>query len=46
LVNAEFIWTEPHSKRIKLRVRVQKEVLNGAILEQAYVVEYVQQEHV
>ncbi|KAI9379733.1 hypothetical protein POPTR_017G137500v4 [Populus trichocarpa] len=45
LVNAEFIWTEPHSKRIKLRVRVQKEVLNGAILEQAYVVEYVQQEH-
>jgi len=45
LVNEEFIWTEPHSKRIKLRVRVQKEVLNGAILEQAYVVEYVQQEH-
>ncbi|XP_024455439.1 uncharacterized protein LOC7472601 isoform X1 [Populus trichocarpa] len=44
LVNAEFIWTEPHSKRIKLRVRVQKEVLHGAILEQAYVIEYVQQD--
>lgn len=45
LVHAEFVWTEPHSKRIKVRLRVQKEVLNGAILEQAYVVEYVQQEH-
>ena len=26
-------------------MKVQKEVLNGAILEQSYVVEYVQQEH-
>ncbi|XP_027335607.1 60S ribosomal export protein NMD3 isoform X1 [Abrus precatorius] len=45
LVHAEFIWTEPHSKRIKVKVKVQKEVLNGAILEQSYPVEYVQQEH-
>nr|ABV28352.1 nonsense-mediated mRNA decary protein 3 [Taiwania cryptomerioides] len=45
LVHAEFIWTEPHSKRIKIKLRIQKEVLNGAILEQAYVVEYVQQEN-
>ncbi|XP_057970767.1 uncharacterized protein LOC131159691 [Malania oleifera] len=45
LVHAEFIWTEPHSKRIKVKLRVQKEVLNGAILEQSYIVEYVQQEH-
>lgn len=45
LVNAEFIWTEPHSKRIKVKLKVQKEVLNGAILEQSYVVEYVQQDH-
>lgn len=44
MVHAEFVWTEPHSKRIKVRVRVQKEVLHGAILEQTYVVEYVQQE--
>ncbi|KAL0362700.1 UNVERIFIED_CONTAM: 60S ribosomal export protein NMD3 [Sesamum calycinum] len=39
LVHAEFIWTEPHSKRIKVKLRVQKEVLNGAILEQAYTVD-------
>ncbi|PQQ21947.1 60S ribosomal export protein NMD3 [Prunus yedoensis var. nudiflora] len=45
LVHAEFIWTEPHSKRIKVKLKVQKEVLNGAILEQSYVVEFVQQEH-
>ncbi|KAK7276197.1 hypothetical protein RIF29_17332 [Crotalaria pallida] len=45
IVNAEFIWTEPHSKRIKVKVKVQKEVLNGAILEQTYPVEYVQQDH-
>lgn len=45
LIHAEFIWTEPHSKRIKVKLRVQKEVLHGVILEQAYIVEYVQQEH-
>ncbi|XP_054792355.1 uncharacterized protein LOC129298723 [Prosopis cineraria] len=45
LKHAEFIWTEPHSKRIKVKVVVQKEVLNGAILEQSYPIEYVQQEH-
>ncbi|KAL2550929.1 nonsense-mediated mRNA decay NMD3 family protein [Forsythia ovata] len=44
LVHAEFIWTEPHSKRIKVKLRVQKEVLNGAVLEQAYTVEYVVQD--
>lgn len=26
LVNAEFIWTEPHSKRLKVNLTVQKEV--------------------
>ncbi|KAF9589248.1 hypothetical protein IFM89_021240 [Coptis chinensis] len=41
LVNAEFVWTEPHSKRIKLKLNVQKEVLNGEKLEQAYIAEYV-----
>ncbi|KAM3341450.1 60S ribosomal export protein NMD3 [Capsicum galapagoense] len=44
LVQAEFIWTEPHSKRIKVKLKVQKEVLHGAILEQAYTVEYVIQD--
>ena len=41
LVDAGFIWTEPHSKRLKTKLTVQKEVLNGAILQQSFVVEYV-----
>uniref|UniRef100_A0A803MVW4 60S ribosomal export protein NMD3 n=1 Tax=Chenopodium quinoa TaxID=63459 RepID=A0A803MVW4_CHEQI len=41
LVHAEFVRTEPHSKRIKVKLRIQKEVLHGAVLEQAYIVEYV-----
>ncbi|KAI3995369.1 hypothetical protein MKX01_032498 [Papaver californicum] len=45
LIHAEFIWTEPHSKRIEVKVRVQKEVLNGVVLEQDYLVEYVVQDH-
>lgn len=44
MVHAEFVWTEPHSKRIKIKLRVQKEVLHGAILEQAYTVEYAVQD--
>eukprot|EP00770_Monocercomonoides_exilis_P015987 MONOS_15938.1-p1 / transcript=MONOS_15938.1 / gene=MONOS_15938 / organism=Monocercomonoides_exilis_PA203 / gene_product=60S ribosomal export protein / transcript_product=60S ribosomal export protein / location=Mono_scaffold01417:7267-8735(+) / protein_length=299 / sequence_SO=supercontig / SO=protein_coding / is_pseudo=false len=33
LVDAKFIWTEPHSKRVIIRMVIQKEV-QGAILEQ------------
>lgn len=45
IVNAEFVWTEPHSKRIKLRLRVQKEALNGAILEQSHLIEFTQHDN-
>ncbi|XP_021638834.2 uncharacterized protein LOC110634198 isoform X2 [Hevea brasiliensis] len=45
LVDAFFIWTEPHSKRIKVKLKIQKDVFNGTILEQSYVVEYVVQPH-
>ncbi len=41
LVDAAFVWTEPHSKRIKTKLTVQKEVFAGTILQQAFVVEYV-----
>ena len=27
LVDASFVWTEPHSKRIKVKLTVQKEVI-------------------
>eukprot|EP00050_Salpingoeca_kvevrii_P020433 m.98544 g.98544 ORF g.98544 m.98544 type:complete len:457 (+) comp8864_c0_seq1:49-1419(+) len=41
LVDAGFIWTEPHSKRVKVKLTVQKEIFSGAILQQIFVVEYV-----
>ncbi|CBI28630.3 unnamed protein product, partial [Vitis vinifera] len=31
LIHAEFIWTEPHSKRIKVKLRVQKEQMDQGI---------------
>ncbi|KAF4517492.1 hypothetical protein B566_EDAN004531 [Ephemera danica] len=40
LVDAGFVWTEPHSKRIKVKLTVQGEVMGGAILQQVFVVEY------
>jgi hypothetical protein len=39
LIDAGFIWTEPHSRRLKLKLTIQAEVLNGAILQQTFVVE-------
>lgn len=44
MVNAEFIFTERHSKRVKVKVWVEKEDLNGAIIQQSYTVLYVQKE--
>lgn len=41
LVDASWIWTEPHSRRLKLKLTVQKEVGNGAVLQQAMAVTFV-----
>lgn len=41
LVDAGFVWTEPHSRRIKVKLTVQKEVMQGAVLQQMFVIEYV-----
>ena len=41
LADATFIWTEPHSKRIKRKVTIQKEIVAGAVLQQSFVIEYV-----
>ncbi len=46
LVDAGFIWTEPHSRRLKVKLTIQAEVLNGAILQQSFVVEYTVENHV
>jgi NMD protein affecting ribosome stability and mRNA decay len=45
LVDAGFIWTEPHSKRLKVKLTIQAEVFNGTILQQGFVVEFVVENH-
>jgi nonsense-mediated mRNA decay protein 3 len=41
LVDAGFIWTEPHSKRLKVKLTIQKEVFHGTILQQTFQADYV-----
>ena len=41
LIDAVWIWTEPHSMRLKIKLTIQKEISNGAVLQQATIVEYV-----
>lgn len=41
LVDAGWIWTEPHSMRLKVRLTVQKEVQTGTILQQSFVVVFI-----
>ncbi|ULU09132.1 hypothetical protein L5515_000012 [Caenorhabditis briggsae] len=40
LTDACFVWTEAHSKRIKVKITIQKEVFTNTILQQAVVVEF------
>lgn len=43
--DATFIWTEPHSKRLKVRMTVRKEVLEKTMLEKTLVLDfYIQNE--
>ncbi|KOC66748.1 60S ribosomal export protein NMD3 [Habropoda laboriosa] len=40
LIDAGFVWTEPHSMRLKVKLTVQAEVMSGAVLQQVFIVEY------
>lgn len=41
VVDAAFIWTEPHSRRIKVKITVQDSVAHGVVLQQSFEVTYV-----
>eukprot|EP01062_Namystynia_karyoxenos_P030072 TRINITY_DN22500_c0_g1_i1.p1 TRINITY_DN22500_c0_g1~~TRINITY_DN22500_c0_g1_i1.p1 ORF type:complete len:546 (+),score=227.28 TRINITY_DN22500_c0_g1_i1:87-1640(+) len=41
LVDASWIWTEPHSRRLKIKLTVQKEVFAGTVVQQSTVIEFV-----
>jgi nonsense-mediated mRNA decay protein 3 len=43
LIDAAFVYTEEHSRRLKLKLTVQREVTEGAVLQQSLVVEAVVQ---
>lgn len=43
LVDAGFVWTEAHSKRIKLKLTVHGEVSGGTVLQQVFIVEFTVQ---
>jgi nonsense-mediated mRNA decay protein 3 len=43
LVDANFVWTEPHSRRLKVKLTIQKEVFTSTILQQQFVIEYIVQ---
>lgn len=40
LIDAGFIWTEPHSKRLKVKLTVHGEVYGGIVLQQVFIVEF------
>ncbi|KAI9836636.1 MAG: ribosome-binding protein [Sarea resinae] len=41
IIDASFIWTEPHSRRVKVKLTIQQEAFEGTILQQSFEVEYV-----
>lgn len=41
IVDASFVWTEPHSRRIKVKLTIQDEVNEGVLLQQSFEVIYV-----
>ena len=45
IIDASFLWTEPHSRRLKVKITIQQEAFQGTILQQTFEVEYVLAHH-
>ncbi|KAM0458211.1 hypothetical protein ACHAPV_001586 [Trichoderma viride] len=41
IVDASFIWTEPHSRRVKVKLTIQDSVQSGVLLQQSFEIVYV-----
>lgn len=41
IIDANFIWTEPHSRRVKVKITIQQEAFHMTILQQSFEVEYI-----
>ncbi|CAK94395.1 unnamed protein product (macronuclear) [Paramecium tetraurelia] len=42
IIDAAFVYTEPSSKRIKVKLTIQKEVLNNTNMQQTFICEFVE----
>ena len=41
VVDASWVWTEPHSRRLRVKLTVRKEVLSGTTVQQSAVIDYI-----
>jgi len=41
LIDAKFIWTEPHSRCVKISLTIQQEVMNNTSIQQTFPVEFM-----
>ena len=41
IIDARFVWTEPHSRRIKVKITIQDQVSDGVLMQQSFEVVYV-----
>lgn len=41
ITDARFVWTEPHSRRVKVQITVQDSVADGVLMQQSFEVVYV-----
>ncbi|KAK1759234.1 NMD3 family-domain-containing protein [Echria macrotheca] len=41
ITDARFVWTEPHSRRIKVKITIQDSVADGVLMQQSFEVVYV-----
>ncbi|TAQ91599.1 hypothetical protein B7494_g77 [Chlorociboria aeruginascens] len=41
IIDASFIWTEPHSRRVKVKLTIQASAFEGVVLQQTFEVEYI-----
>jgi len=41
IIDAKFIWTDPNSKHVRVKLTIQQEVMNNASLQQSFPVDFV-----
>lgn len=41
IIDARFVWTEPHSRRIKVKITIQDAVADGVLMQQSFEVVYI-----